>query len=95
MPGGGAWTYTVLLASLGIGAVATAFSLPRLRVLISRRRLLRDGRSGERQNGREHRHRRQDNDHLPPCSERFPDRCKLFHSISPVTGFCLPDSMLR
>jgi MFS family permease len=43
MPGGGAWTYTVLLASLGIGAVATAFSLPRLRVLISRRRLLRDG----------------------------------------------------
>jgi quinol monooxygenase YgiN len=43
MPGGGAWTYTVLLASLGIGAVAAAFFLPRLRVLISRQRLLRDG----------------------------------------------------
>lgn len=43
MPGGGAWTYTVLLASLGIGAVAAAFFLPRLRVLVSRQRLLRDG----------------------------------------------------
>ncbi|HQR21302.1 MAG TPA: MFS transporter [Burkholderiaceae bacterium] len=43
LPGGGAWTYTILLASLGIGAVAAAFFLPRLRVLISRHRLLRDG----------------------------------------------------
>ena len=32
MPGGGAWTYTVLLASLGVGAVAAAFFLPRLLV---------------------------------------------------------------
>ncbi|HSQ09156.1 MAG TPA: MFS transporter [Burkholderiaceae bacterium] len=43
MPGGSAWTYTVLLASLGVGAVTVAFLLPRLRVLISRQRLLRDG----------------------------------------------------
>ena len=43
MPGGGAWTYTFLLASLGLGAIATAFILPRLRVLITRDRLLRDG----------------------------------------------------
>ena len=43
MPGGNAWTYTLLLASLGTGAIATAFLLPRLRVLISRERLLRDG----------------------------------------------------
>ena len=43
MPGGNAWTYTLLLASLGLGAIATAFLLPRLRVLISRERLLRDG----------------------------------------------------
>ena len=43
IPGGNAWTYTVLLASLGAGAIATAFLLPRLRVLITRDRLLRDG----------------------------------------------------
>ena len=43
MPAGGAWTYTFLLASLGLGAIATAFFLPRLRVLITRDRLLRDG----------------------------------------------------
>lgn len=43
MPGGGAWVYTLLLASLGLGAIAAAFFLPRLRVLISRDRLLRDG----------------------------------------------------
>ncbi|MEO8188142.1 MAG: MFS transporter [Burkholderiaceae bacterium] len=43
MPGGNAWTYTFLLASLGLGAIATAFFLPRLRVLITRERLLRDG----------------------------------------------------
>jgi MFS family permease len=43
MPGGGAWTYTFLLASLGLGAIGTAFLLPRLRVLITRERLLRDG----------------------------------------------------
>ena len=40
---GNAWTYTFLLASLGLGAIATAFFLPRLRVLITRDRLLRDG----------------------------------------------------
>ena len=43
MPDGGAWAYTWLLASLGFGAIATAVFLPRLRVLISRDRLLRDG----------------------------------------------------
>ena len=43
LPGGGAGTFTVLLASMGGGAVAAAFFLPRLRVLISRDRLLRDG----------------------------------------------------
>jgi len=43
MPDGGAWVYTLLLASLGLGAIATAFWLPRLRVLITRDRLLRDG----------------------------------------------------
>jgi MFS family permease len=43
LPGGDAWAYTVLLSALGVGAVAVAFFLPRLRVLISRRRLLRDG----------------------------------------------------
>ena len=43
MPDGGAWTYTFLLASLGLGAIATACFLPRLRVLITRDRLLRDG----------------------------------------------------
>ncbi len=36
-------TYTVLLASMGVGAVSAAFFLPRLRVMISRDRLLRDG----------------------------------------------------
>lgn len=43
MVDGGAWTYTLLLASLGLGAIAAAFWLPRLRVLIKRDRLLRDG----------------------------------------------------
>ena len=43
MPDGGAWVYTWLLASLGFGAIATAVFLPRLRVLITRDRLLRDG----------------------------------------------------
>jgi MFS family permease len=43
MPGGDAWVYTALLASMGLGAIATAFWLPRLRVLITRDRLLRDG----------------------------------------------------
>ena len=43
MPDGGAWVYTLLLASLGFGAIATAIFLPRLRVLITRDRLLRDG----------------------------------------------------
>ncbi len=43
MPDGGAWTYTALLASLGIGAIGAAFGLPRLRVLMTRDRLMRDG----------------------------------------------------
>ena len=43
MHDGGAWVYTLLLASLGFGAITTAFLLPRLRVLITRDRLLRDG----------------------------------------------------
>ena len=43
MPEGGAWVYTLLLASLGFGAITTAVLLPRLRVLITRDRLLRDG----------------------------------------------------
>jgi quinol monooxygenase YgiN/branched-subunit amino acid transport protein len=43
LPGGGAWAYTLLLASLGLGAIAAAFWLPRLRVLVTRDRLLRDG----------------------------------------------------
>jgi len=43
MPTGGAWAYTTLLASLGFGAVIAAFWLPRLRVLLTRDRLLRDG----------------------------------------------------
>lgn len=43
MAGGGAWAYTSLLASLGLGAIAAAFRLPRLRVLVTRDRLLRDG----------------------------------------------------
>lgn len=43
MPTGGAWAYTTLLASLGLGAVLAALWLPRLRVLMTRDRLLRDG----------------------------------------------------
>jgi MFS family permease len=43
MRDGGAWTYTLLLASLGAGAIAAAFFLPRLRVTVSRDRLMRDG----------------------------------------------------
>lgn len=43
VPPGGAWVYTLLLACLGSGAVAAALWLPRLRVLITRDRLLRDG----------------------------------------------------
>ncbi|HUL66249.1 MAG TPA: MFS transporter [Burkholderiaceae bacterium] len=43
MQAGGAWTYTTLLASLGLGAVIAAMWLPRLRALIGRDRLLRDG----------------------------------------------------
>lgn len=42
MEGGGAGTFTLLLASLGGGAVAAAIWLPRMRVAISRDRLLRD-----------------------------------------------------
>jgi quinol monooxygenase YgiN len=43
MRDGGAWTYTLLLASLGAGAVSAALFLPRLRVMVSRDRLMRDG----------------------------------------------------
>jgi hypothetical protein len=43
MPTGGAWVYTSLLASLGLGAVLAALWLPRIRVLMTRDRLLRDG----------------------------------------------------
>ena len=43
MRDGGAWTYTLLPASLGAGAVSAALFLPRLRVMISRDRLMRDG----------------------------------------------------
>jgi MFS family permease len=40
MPTGGAWAYTTLLASLGLGAVLAALWLPRLRVLMTRDRLM-------------------------------------------------------
>ena len=43
LPDGGAGAYTLLLASLGFGAIVAAFYLPRLRVAVSRERLLRDG----------------------------------------------------
>jgi MFS family permease len=43
MPTGGAWAYTTLLASLGLGAVLAALWLPRIRVLLTRDRLMRDG----------------------------------------------------
>ena len=43
MPAGDAWTYTVLLASLGSGAVASAFFLRRLRAMVARERLWRYG----------------------------------------------------
>ncbi len=43
MPGGGAWAYTLLLAFFGLGAIAAAFGLPRLRVLVSRDLMLRNG----------------------------------------------------
>jgi MFS family permease len=41
--GGGAGTYTLLLSSMGIGAIAAVFWLPRLRVAMSRDRMVRDG----------------------------------------------------
>ncbi|HEU0204690.1 MAG TPA: MFS transporter [Burkholderiaceae bacterium] len=40
---GGAGVFTTLLASLGLGAISAALWLPRIRVLITRDRLLRDG----------------------------------------------------
>jgi MFS family permease len=43
MQDGGAGIYTVLLASMGTGAVIAAFWLPRMRVLITRDRLLTGG----------------------------------------------------
>jgi len=43
MPTGGAWAYTLLLASLGLGAVLAAMWLPRLRAAIGLDRLLRNG----------------------------------------------------
>ncbi len=43
MPGGGAGTFTALLASMGAGAIATALLLPRLRQNIGRDRFVRWG----------------------------------------------------
>jgi MFS family permease len=43
MPTGGAWAYTALLASLGLGAVIAALWLPRLRALITFSGLMRYG----------------------------------------------------
>ena len=41
--GGGAGTYTLLLSSMGVGAIAAVLWLPRLRVTMTRDRLVRDG----------------------------------------------------
>jgi MFS family permease len=44
VPGGGsAGTFTLLLSSMGAGAIAAVLGLPRLRVTMSRDRLVRDG----------------------------------------------------
>ncbi len=44
VPGGGsAGTYTLLLSSMGAGAIAAVLWLPRLRVTMTRDRLVRDG----------------------------------------------------
>ncbi|HTT11989.1 MAG TPA: MFS transporter [Burkholderiaceae bacterium] len=43
MPSGGAWAYTVLLASLGLGAVIAALWLPRLRAMLKPGPLVRYG----------------------------------------------------
>lgn len=41
--GGDAGTYTILLASMGAGAVITALSLPRMRAIVTRDELVRNG----------------------------------------------------
>ena len=43
LPGGDAKTFTVLLASMGAGAIAAAFLLPRLRQFMTRDELVRNG----------------------------------------------------
>jgi len=43
LPGGGAGTFTVLLASMGTGAVIAALLLPRIRSHVTRDELVRDG----------------------------------------------------
>jgi MFS family permease len=43
MPGGGAGTFTLLLASMGCGAVVAALSMPRIRALMSGDVLVRNG----------------------------------------------------
>jgi hypothetical protein len=43
LPGGDARTFTVLLASMGAGAIAAAFFLPRLRQFMTRDELVRNG----------------------------------------------------
>lgn len=40
LPGGGAGTYTALLASMGVGAIVSALNLQRIQRLMSRRRLV-------------------------------------------------------
>jgi hypothetical protein len=43
LPGGGAGTFTVLLASMGSGAIIAALFLPRLREFMTRDELVRNG----------------------------------------------------
>lgn len=43
LEGGDAGTYTVLLAAMGVGAVVTALSLPRMRAVVTRDELVRNG----------------------------------------------------
>lgn len=40
---GGAGTFTVLLAALGVGAIVAVFALPRMRMRMTRDRMVRDG----------------------------------------------------
>jgi MFS family permease len=43
LQGGGAGTFTILLASMGVGAIATALVLPRIRAQMGRDQLVRNG----------------------------------------------------